>query len=186
MIDWDLATEAAKVAAARLHRIHRAYTEPDDIEQEILLRLASEKPDLTNYGRSGLINIFIRMGNRYCKAERRRYAYHAAEFLYSTDDVRKILTHAYYTEQARNAMPAREDAHHDDIDNKSIAVAIWDIDEAMGSLSDGQRSVIEKTYLLGHDLTSAERVKLSRAVQALADTLNKANITGAAKVEVVA
>lgn len=186
MIDWDLAGEAAKVAAAKLHRIHRAYTEPDDIEQEILLCLAAERPDLTNYGRSGLINIFIRLGNRYCKAERRRYAYHAAEFLYSTEDVRKILSHAYYTEQARNAMPAREDTHHDDIDNKSIAAAIWDIDEAMDALPDGQRSVIEKNYLLGLELTSAERVKLSRAVQALTDTLNKPNITGVAKAEAVA
>ncbi|AJC53969.1 hypothetical protein [Streptomyces sp. 769] len=182
-MDWDQLIKAADIAARNLHRVHRAYTEHDDIKQEILLRVAAEEQDFSNYSGNGLITILIKMGDRYCKAERRRYAYHAAEFLYSTDDVRKILKLAYYNEESRNTIPAREDHHHDDIDNKSIAAAIWDIDEAMERLHDGHRGVIEKRYLLGDELTQADRMKLSRAVQNLTDILNATNING--KVETI-
>ncbi|MFE7313789.1 hypothetical protein ACFU7T_11875 [Streptomyces sp. NPDC057555] len=173
--------DTAKKAATRLAR-ENSYCEADDIEQFILLRYWESRDRFTGYAPEALYSIFRNIGLEHCKAERLHYTYNTAEWIYTPREIRNILKHAYYCEDGRELIPNRKD----DLirvtnDPKSVAVAIWDIDEAMAGLSEEHHASIERAYLHGDKPKhgSAEQKRLQRAIDRLTERLNtKVDIKG--------
>lgn len=173
--------DAARRAAIKLAR-ENPYCEADDIEQFILLKYWESRDRFTTYEPAALYSIFRNIGLEHCKAERLHYTYNTAEWIYTPREVRNILEHAYYNEESREVIPNRADdlirvAH----DPRSVAISIWDIDEAFHSLSDTYQAAIEHAYLHGQKPThgSAGQKRLQRAIERLTERLNtKVDIRG--------
>ncbi|AYV29664.1 hypothetical protein ACFWNE_06560 [Streptomyces goshikiensis] len=173
--------DTAKKAAIRLAR-ENSYCDADDIAQSILLKYWEAKTRFDGYEPAALYTIFRGIGLEYCKAERLHYTYVTAEWIYTPKEVRNVLQHAYYREEAREIIPNRKD----DLmrvanDPTSIALSIWDIDEAMGGLSDTHQAAIERAFL--HEVKpphgSADAKSLQRAIDRLTERLNsKTDIRG--------
>ncbi|GGP72222.1 hypothetical protein [Streptomyces melanogenes] len=164
----------ARKAAAKLHR-ENSYCEADDIEQYILLKYWECKTRFDSYEPRALYTVFQGIGVEHCKAERLHYTYNTAAWIYTPKEVRNVLQHAYYREEAREIIPNRKD----DLmrvanDPTSIALSIWDIDEAMGRLSDAHQAAIERAFLHEEKPShgSAEHKQLQRAIDRLTERLN--------------
>ncbi|MFE9120850.1 hypothetical protein [Streptomyces sp. NPDC007172] len=164
----------ARKAAKRLAR-ENAYCEADDIEQYILLKYWESRKRFESYEPRALYTVFQSIGTEHCKAERLHYTYNTAEWIYTPKEVRNVLQHAYYREEARELIPNRKDdllrVLHDP---SSIALSIWDIDEALSRLSDVHQAAIERAFL--HEEKplhgSAEHKQLQRAIDRLTERLN--------------
>ncbi|MFJ8384711.1 hypothetical protein ACIQ9Q_09390 [Streptomyces sp. NPDC094438] len=164
----------ARKAAVRLAR-ENSYCEADDIEQYILLKYWESRKRFGTYEPRALYTVFQSIGVEHCKAERLHYTYNTAEWIYTPKEVRNVLQHAYYREEARELIPNRKD----DLlrvagDPGSIALSIWDIDEAMNALSDAHQAAIERAFL--HEEKplhgSANHKQLQRAIDRLTERLN--------------
>ncbi|MFI6685346.1 hypothetical protein [Streptomyces sp. NPDC050485] len=160
--------------ASKLQR-ENPYCEADDISQFILLKYWESRHRFDSYEPAVLYTIFRGIGVEHCKAERLHYTYNTAEWIYTPKEVRNVLQHAYYREEARELIPNRKD----DLlrvagDPGSVALSIWDIDEAMSSLSDAHQAAIERAFL--HEEKpphgSAEHKQLQRAIDRLTERLN--------------
>ncbi|MFD9792315.1 hypothetical protein ACFWXK_15345 [Streptomyces sp. NPDC059070] len=164
----------ARKAAKRLAR-ENSYCEADDIEQYILLKYWESRKRFDAYEPRALFAIFQGIGVEHCKAERLHYTYNTAEWIYTPKEVRNVLQHAYYREEARELIPNRKDdllrVLHD---SSSIALSIWDIDEAMNGLSDAHQAAIERAFLHEEKPVhgSAEHKQLQRAIDRLTERLN--------------
>ncbi|GAA0579163.1 hypothetical protein [Streptomyces crystallinus] len=164
----------ARKAATRLAR-ENSYCEADDIEQYILLKYWESRKRFEAYEPRALYTVFQSIGVEHCKAERLHYTYNTAEWIYTPKEVRNVLQHAYYCEEARELIPNRkEDLLRVLHDPSSIALSIWDIDEAMSRLSDVHQAAIERAFL--HEEKplhgSAEQKQLQRAIDRLTERLN--------------
>ncbi|WP_030372918.1 RNA polymerase sigma factor [Streptomyces rimosus] len=166
--------DTAKKAASRLAR-ENSYCEADDIEQFILLKYWESRDRFAGYEPAALYSIFRNIGVEHCKAERLHYTYNTAEWIYTPREIRNVLKHAYYCEDGREVIPNRKD----DLirvanDPKSVALTIWDIDEAIGGLTDTHQAAIEGAYLHGRTPAhgSAEQKRLQRAIDRLTERLN--------------
>ncbi|MFD9569710.1 hypothetical protein ACFWBI_07680 [Streptomyces sp. NPDC059982] len=166
--------DAAKKAAVRLAR-ENSYCDADDISQSILLKYWEARNRFDSYEPAALYTIFRGIGLEYCKAERLHYTYATAEWIYTPKEVRAVLQHAYYREEAREIMPnRRDDLMRVADDPTSIALSIWDIDEAMSGLSDDYQAAIERAFL--HEVKpahgSGDAKTLQRAIDRLTERLN--------------
>ncbi|MEF3112443.1 hypothetical protein [Streptomyces chrestomyceticus] len=166
--------DSANKAAAKLAR-ENPYCEADDISQFILLKYWESRSRFNGYEPAALYTIFRSIGLEHCKAERLHYTYQTAEWIYTPREVRTILKHAYYNEDGREVIPNRKD----DLirvagDPRSIALSIWDIDEAFGALSEDHQAAIEQAYLHGNppEHGSAGQKRLQRAIDRLTERLN--------------
>ncbi|MFE7113917.1 hypothetical protein ACFU99_00610 [Streptomyces sp. NPDC057654] len=161
-------------AARRLSR-ENGYAEFDDIKQYMLLRYCENRARFASYEPGALYAVFRKIGVEHCKNERLHYSYSTAEWIYTPKEVRNVLRHAYYREECREVMPSgKDDLIKVANDPNSIALSIWDIDEAIGSLSEEHQSAIERAYL--HEETpahgSADQRCLNRAIDRLTERLN--------------
>ncbi|MFI6049031.1 hypothetical protein ACIBCO_02955 [Streptomyces violascens] len=166
--------DTARKAAKRLSR-ENSYCEADDIEQYILLKYWESRARFDTYEPRALYTVFQNIGVEYCKAERLHYTYNTAEWIYTPKEVRNVLQHAYYREEARELIPNRkDDLFRVANDPSSIALSIWDIDEAMSGLSDAHQGAIERAFLLEEKPPhgSADQKQLQRAIDRLAERLN--------------
>ncbi|GAA2917093.1 hypothetical protein GCM10020221_11510 [Streptomyces thioluteus] len=165
--------DTARRAARRLAR-ENPYTEADDIQQFILLKYWEAQDRFHSYDPAALYNVFRGIGLEHCKAERLHYTYQTAAWIYTPREVRKILEHAYYNEDQREVMPGRDDLLRVAADPRSVAISIWDIDEAFNGLSDDYQAAIERAYLHGDRPThgSADQKRLQRAIERLTERLN--------------
>lgn len=139
----------------------------EDIEQEIWASLLPKWKSLT--GDDRLMKAAAqRVARVHCIKERYSRMLGTNEYVYSPSEVRALFAEAYFDEAAREALPD----HRDTVYAGGIACGIWDLDAVYELLTDDQRSVIERRYLLGQTLSNTEEKALSRALEAATRRLN--------------
>ncbi len=170
-IDWPkfqkIAESVAKKVAAEYPGI-----EAEDIRQEILVFVVEKKSTYEEYDYpDGQLRInFRKIATSYAGRERYRYIYHSAEYVYTSPEVRALFESAFFQPEMWEKPPVKDDGIS--ITSGGVVVALWDLDRAYNALAPLDAEVIEKRYSRGDPLTSAEQMRLSRAIDKITRSLN--------------
>lgn len=171
MMQW---TRYEKIADSVAKKVAFEYPgiDADDIRQEILLHVAEKKTtyESTDYADGQLRRNFRNIAISYAGRERYAYIYHSAEYVYTSSEVRQLFERAFFQPEMWEKAPTKDDDVS--VTAGGVVVALWDLDRAYGLLSTLDSQVIAKRYALGETLTSAETMRLSRAVDKIVRTLN--------------
>lgn len=171
MIDW---TKYTKIAEGVARRVADEYPgiEAEDIRQEILLHVAEKRAvyEGANYPDGQLRNNFRKIAISYAGRERYTYIYHSAEYVYTSSEVRQLFEKAFFQPELWETAPTKEDGVS--VTAGGVVVALWDLDRAYSSLPVLDAEVIAKRYEHGEPLSSAETMRLSRAIDKIVRVLN--------------
>ncbi|MFJ5997568.1 hypothetical protein [Streptomyces sp. NPDC092370] len=171
MIDW---TKYTKIAEGVARRVAEEYPgiEAEDIRQEILLHVVEKEAvyEAAEYPDGQLRNNFRKIAVSYAGKERYTYIYHSAEYVYTSSEVRQLFEKAFFQPELWEKAPTKDDAVS--VAAGGIVVALWDLDRAYGLLPALDSQVIAKRYEQGESLSSAETMRLSRAIDKIVRTLN--------------
>jgi DNA-directed RNA polymerase specialized sigma24 family protein len=171
MIDWTKYTKLAESVAQRVAEEYPGI-EADDIRQEILLHVAEKKStyEATDYPDGQLRKNFRNVAISYAGRERYAYIYHSAEYVYTSSEVRQLFDRAFFQPEMWETAPTKDDGVS--IASGGVVVALWDLDRAYSALPVLDAQVIAKRYEQGEPLSSAETMRLSRAVDKITRSLN--------------
>ncbi len=178
--DLDELYEAWKGYVARASRkIARQFAEieEEDLTQELFLWIFSDKPDVSQSP----------MRTAELKARdiswdyRRSYMANSGQYLYRTEDVRRILKELAYLDEywdhsiKLDIQPLKSgNTGVSTLTLEDRVVLVVDVQEAFKFLSANHKQIIERAYRDGIKFApdSAEERQLSRAVDRLTDYLN--------------
>ncbi|MFC9231060.1 hypothetical protein ACFTZI_19215 [Streptomyces decoyicus] len=171
MIDW---TKFTKIAEGVARRVADEYPgiDAEDIQQEILLHVVEKQAVYVgaNYPDGQLRKNFRKIAISYAGRERYTYIYHSAEYVYTSSEVRQLFEKAFFQPELWETAPTKEDGVS--VSAGGVVVALWDIDRAYSTLPVLDAQVIAKRYEHGEALSSAETMRLSRAIDKIVRTLN--------------
>lgn len=154
-----------------------AEIEEEDLVQELFLWVFSEKPDHTN----SPMRLAELRARDIAWDYRRSYMANSGQYLYRTEDVRKILKELAYLDEywdhsiKLDVQPLKSgNTGVSSLTLEDRVVLVVDVQEAFKFLSPNYKGVIEKAYRDGVRFApdSAEERQLSRAVDRLTDYLN--------------
>jgi DNA-directed RNA polymerase specialized sigma24 family protein len=170
-LDWNrFNTLAASVA----RRIADEYPgiDADDIQQEILLKALENKDTLekADYPEGQIRKNFRQWGIGYAGRERYAFIYHSAEYIYTNAEVRQLFEKAFFRPELWEAVPSKDDGIS--VTAGGVVVALWDLNNAYDALSADDATVIAKRYEQESTLSSAEAMRLSRAIDKVTRALN--------------
>lgn len=170
-IDW---TRYGKIATSVARKIAYEYPgiDAEDIRQEILLHVMEKKTtyETADYPDGQLRANFRKTAVSYAGRERYAYIYHSAEYVYTSPEVRQLFERAFFQPEMWEKAPTKDVGVS--VAAGGVVVALWDLDRAYGLLPVLDSQVIAKRYELGETLTSAETMRLSRAIDKIVRTLN--------------
>ncbi|MFJ7590160.1 hypothetical protein ACIQZO_22795 [Streptomyces sp. NPDC097617] len=171
MIDWTKYTKIAEAVARKLADEYPGI-DAEDIRQQILLHVWEKRStyEAAGYPDGQLRNNFRKIGVSYSGRERYAYIYHSAEYVYTSSEIRQLFDRAFFQPELWEKAPTRDDGVS--IAAGGIVVALWDLDRAYSALAPLDAAVIAKRYELGHALSPAETMRLSRAIDKIARSLN--------------
>jgi DNA-directed RNA polymerase specialized sigma24 family protein len=171
MIDWTKYTKLAESVAQRVAEEYPGI-EAEDIRQEILLHVTEKKStyEATDYPDGQLRKNFRNVAISYAGRERYAYIYHSAEYVYTSSEVRQLFDRAFFQPEMWETAPTKDDGVS--VASGGVVVALWDLDRAYSALPVLDAEVIAKRYEQGEPLSSAETMRLSRAVDKITRSLN--------------
>ncbi len=171
MIDWTKFTKLADQVAKKV-AIEYPGIEADDIRQEILLHVVEKEAvyEGAEYVDGQLRKNFRQVAVSFAGRERYTYIYHSAKYVYTSSEVRQLFEGAFFQPEMWEKAPTKDDGVS--ITAGGVVVALWDLDRAYSTLSVLDAEVIAKKYERGESLTSAESMRLSRAVDKIVRVLN--------------
>lgn len=145
---------------ARTLALTNSGIEVDDLQQEMWLHLTEN----WKYAQ-GKEDSFARMaarkaGIRYCKKEQNRYEFYSAQYVYSTEEVRLVLSDRFFDSGEW------EEATADSI------LPLLDVQAGYDTLTEQHKAIIYRKYVLGEELDGSGRMTLTRAVDNLTRALN--------------
>jgi hypothetical protein len=170
-IDWPkfqkIADSVAKKVAAEYPGI-----DAEDIRQEILLFVVEKKSTYENYDYpDGQLRLnFRKIATSYAGRERYAFIYHSAEYVYTSPEVRSLFENAFFQPEMWEKPPVKDDGIS--VTSGGVSVALWDLDRAYNALAPLDAEVIAKRYERGDSLSSAETMRLSRAIDKISRFLN--------------
>lgn len=171
MIDW---TKYTKIAESVAQRVADEYPgiDAEDIRQEILLHVAEKQStyESTDYPDGQLRKNFRNVAINYAGRERYAFIYHSAEYVYTSSEVRQLFERAFFQPEMWETAPTMDDGVS--VASGGVVVALWDLDRAYSALPVLDAAVIAKRYEQGNALSSAETMRLSRAIDKITRSLN--------------
>ncbi|MDT0472800.1 hypothetical protein RM863_11760 [Streptomyces sp. DSM 41014] len=174
-IDWPKFTRIADSVAKKV-ALEYPGIDAEDIRQEILLFIVEKKStyEKTDYPDGQLRLNFRKVAISYAGRERYRYIYHSAEYVYTSSEVRALFDAAFFQPEMWEKPPVKDDGIS--VTSGGACVALWDLDRAYASLSPADAEVIAKRYERGDSLSSAEAMRLTRAVDKITRFLNNKTV----------
>ncbi|MBT2541369.1 hypothetical protein J7E99_11775 [Streptomyces sp. ISL-44] len=171
MIDWTKYTKLAEGVARRVADEYPGI-DADDIQQEILLHVTEKRAHYEGsaYPEGTLRKNFRKVAISYAGRERYAFIYHSAEYVYTSSEVRQLFEKAFFQPELWEKAPTMDDGVS--VASGGIVVALWDLDRAYSLLPVLDAAVIAKRYEHGEALSSAETMRLSRAIDKITRTLN--------------
>jgi DNA-directed RNA polymerase specialized sigma24 family protein len=171
MIDWTKYTKLAESVAQRVAEEYPGI-EAEDMRQEILLHIVEKKStyEATDYPDGQLRKNFRNVAISYAGRERYTYIYHSAEYVYTSPEVRQLFERAFFQPEMWETAPTKDDGVS--VASGGVVVALWDLDRAYSALPVLDAAVIAKRYEQGEPLSSAETMRLSRAIDKITRSLN--------------
>ncbi|MGW6571644.1 hypothetical protein [Streptomyces sp. A1547] len=171
MIDWTKYTKIAEGVARKLADEYPGI-DAEDIRQQILLHVWEKRStyEAAAYPDGQLRNNFRKIGVSYAGRERYAYIYHSAEYVYTSSEIRQLFERAFFQPELWEKAPTRDDGVS--VAAGGIVVALWDLDRAYSALAPLDAAVIAKRYERGDALSPAETMRLSRAIDKIARSLN--------------
>lgn len=150
--------------------------EASDIEQEILLHVAENKSTFAkaNYSVTALEKIFFGVARKYAATERYAFIHASATWIYTPKEIRALFENAYFDKDMWQRTPQKDEGAT--ITAASVVVSLWDLDNAFDTLSAADQAVIIKRYDRGEELDSSEKMRLSRAVDAVTRRVNNQKV----------
>jgi DNA-directed RNA polymerase specialized sigma24 family protein len=171
MMHW---TRYTKIAESVAQRVAEEYPgiDAEDIRQEILLHVIEKKTtyESTDYPDGQLRKNFRNVAVSYAGRERYAFIYHSAEYVYTSSEVRQLFERAFFQPEMWETAPTMDDGVS--VASGGVVVALWDLDRAYSALSVLDAAVIAKRYEQGDALSSAETMRLSRAIDKITRSLN--------------
>jgi DNA-directed RNA polymerase specialized sigma24 family protein len=171
MMHW---TRYTKIAESVAQRVAEEYPgiEAEDIRQEILLHVCEKRStyESTDYPDGQLRKNFRNVAVSYAGRERYAYIYHSAEYVYTSSEVRQLFERSFFQPEMWEKAPTQDDGVS--VTSGGVVVALWDLDAAYGKLPALDAAVIAKRYEQGEPLSSAETMRLSRAIDKITRSLN--------------
>jgi DNA-directed RNA polymerase specialized sigma24 family protein len=171
MMHW---TRYTKIAESVAQRVADEYPgiDAEDIRQEILLHVIEKKTtyESTDYPDGQLRKNFRNVAVSYAGRERYAFIYHSAEYVYTSSEVRQLFERAFFQPEMWETAPTMDDGVS--VASGGVVVALWDLDRAYSALSVLDAAVIAKRYEQGDALSSAETMRLSRAIDKITRSLN--------------
>jgi DNA-directed RNA polymerase specialized sigma24 family protein len=171
MLHW---TRYTKIAESVAQRVAEEYPgiDAEDIRQEILLHVVEKKTtyESTDYPDGQLRKNFRNVAVSYAGRERYAFIYHSAEYVYTSSEVRQLFEKAFFQPEMWEKAPTMDDGVS--IASGGIVIALWDLDRAYSALPTLDAAVIAKRYEQGDPLSSAETMRLSRAIDKITRSLN--------------
>jgi hypothetical protein len=167
-------TRYTKIAESVARKVAEEYPgiEADDIRQEILLHVMEKKTtyEATDYPDGQLRRNFRQVAISYAGRERYAYIYQSSEYVYTSPEIRQLFEKAFFQPELWEKPPTKDDGVS--VAAGGIVVALWDLDRAYSLLPVLDAEVIAKRYERGEALSSAETMRLSRAIDKIVRTLN--------------
>jgi DNA-directed RNA polymerase specialized sigma24 family protein len=171
MMHW---TRYTKIAESVARRVAEEYPgiDAEDIRQEILLHVVEKKTtyESTDYPDGQLRKNFRNVAVSYAGRERYAFIYHSAEYVYTSSEVRQLFEKAFFQPEMWEKAPTMDDGVS--IASGGIVIALWDLDRTYSALPTLDAAVIAKRYEQGDPLSSAETMRLSRAIDKITRSLN--------------
>lgn len=171
MLDWD---KIQTLAGSVSKRVSDEYPgiDQEDIRQEILLHVVEKRTtyEEKNYPDGQLRNNFRKIAVSYAGRERYAFLYHSAEYVYTSPEVRALFENAFFQPEMWEKAPTKDDGQA--VTSGGVVVALWDLDRAYSALAPADAEVIARRYEQGQTLTSAETMRLSRAIDKMTRFLN--------------
>lgn len=171
MMHW---TKYLKIAESVAQRVAEEYPgiDAEDIRQEILLHVTEKRStyESTDYPDGQLRKNFRNVAISYAGRERYSFIYHSAEYVYTSSEVRQLFERAFFQPEMWETAPTMDDGVS--LTSGGVVVALWDLDRAYSALPVLDAAVIAKRYEQGDPLSSAETMRLSRAIDKITRSLN--------------
>lgn len=171
MMHW---TKYTKIAESVAQRVAEEYPgiDAEDIRQEILLHVVEKRStyESTDYPDGQLRKNFRNVAVSYAGRERYAYIYHSAEYVYTSSEVRQLFERSFFQPEMWEKAPVQDDGVS--VASGGVVVALWDLDRAYSALPTLDAAVIAKRYEQGESLSSAETMRLSRAIDKITRSLN--------------
>ncbi|MGV9815788.1 hypothetical protein ACWDTQ_28250 [Streptomyces cellulosae] len=171
MLNWDKIHTLAESVAKRVSDEYPGI-DADDIRQEILLHVVEKRTtyEEKNYPDGQLRKNFRKIAVSYAGRERYAFLYHSAEYVYTSPEIRQLFENAFFQPEMWEKAPVKDDGQS--VASGGVVVALWDLDRAYGALAPADAEVIARRYEQGETLTSAETMRLSRAIDKVTRFLN--------------
>lgn len=171
-IDWEAMRKAAKDAARRVARLYTGI-DPDDIEQEILTRVAENEATFKriDYTPAGTFAILIKYGTKYANDERLSALHFSDRYHYSAKEIRTLCGQALFDRDAFMALVHAEDERFA-TDPEEVISRVVDLQAAYEKASEADREIIRKRFLGTGTLTAAEAKAALRAIDRLTVSIN--------------
>ncbi|MEV5079261.1 hypothetical protein AB0K74_10650 [Streptomyces sp. NPDC056159] len=171
MMHW---TRYQKIADSVARKVAEDYPgiDAEDIRQEILLHVVERTRtyEATDYPTGQLRKNFRQVATAYAGRERHAYIYHSAEYVYTSSEIRRLFEDAFFQPEMWENPPTKDDGVS--VTSGGVVVALWDLDRAYSALPAADAVVIAKRYEQGEPLSSAEQMRLSRAIDKIVRFLN--------------
>ncbi|MFE0648525.1 hypothetical protein ACFVZH_08065 [Streptomyces sp. NPDC059534] len=171
MIDWTKYTRIAESVARKVANEYPGI-DAEDLSQEILLHVVEKEGSYVtaDYPDGQLRKNFRQVAVSYAGRERYKFLYHSAQYVYTSPEVRALFEKAFFRPELWENPPTKDDGNS--VTAGGVIVALWDLDRAYGALPILDAQVIAKRYDREEPLSSAETMRLSRAVDKVVRVLN--------------
>lgn len=147
----------------------------EDIEQEMNMKILENWPNIKNHrdARKIALGLAKRGGVDYCSRERDYYQRQTSEWIYTPKEVRAILAEAF-TEPLWTDTPAKPSKGKEYLTADGVSILIMDAKNAFEAVSEADQAVVISAFHDGErPSTSAEKMRLSRAIDRMTDVLNR-------------
>lgn len=145
--------------------------DPDDVAGAAWLALCEAADKVREEDDNYAASIAWNAGRRYAGAELYAYQHFSAAWVYTPREVRALLKVAWSEPGLWEKAPKRDD--RESLTAGGIVVALWDLDNAIQTLSTDAQIVLLRAYEQGETLGTADRKRVSRAVEQITRYLNQ-------------
>ncbi|MCX4554109.1 hypothetical protein [Streptomyces sp. NBC_01500] len=179
-IDWvPLIEIAGKVACEIADKW--SVVEADDVKQEILTHLMTEKHILSRYtdDEALLRKVCWNAGKRYAAKERNHFDLMDDQYYYTPEEVRVALRSFTYTDDEIGQLMGKEDDLTRCRISDNILTARTDASKAIPKLNDRHQEALQRVFIYGIPARDQSEERAAyRAVDTLAKIMNRNARTG--------
>ncbi|MFF3672423.1 hypothetical protein ACFYYS_00410 [Streptomyces sp. NPDC002120] len=193
--EWDkLFIDATKVGGMTARK-YAGLVDPEDVSQSIMERFVdserSARKMLDAYGKDKRIAFkgMLLMGSQIAAQEINAHRQAHGNFTYTPDYVRRLLAQGVISTEEKtgsvfdaqvNTLSTGRKSKKDHVERVNYTDKV-DLDKGFAKLSRDHRTVIVRKYVAGEtNFTNAERMRLTRAVDALTMHMNGHRVTSSA------